>query len=38
MDAAFTRLRTYAKTTDRGLTESADSLVAGTITVSTIRA
>ena len=38
MDEAFSRLRTYARNTNRGLTEVAEALIAGTTTVDAIRA
>ena len=36
MDEAFTRLRSYARNNNRGLTEVAESLVAGTISVESV--
>ena len=36
MDEAFTRLRSYARNNNRGLTEVAESLVAGTLSVEAV--
>ena len=36
MDEAFTRLRAYARNNNRGLTDVADAVVAGTIPIDTI--
>jgi GAF domain-containing protein len=36
MDEAFARLRSYARNTNRGLTEVAGSVVAGTMSVDTV--
>lgn len=36
MDEAFTRLRSYARNNNRGLTEVAESLVAGTLSVDSV--
>lgn len=36
MDEAFTRLRSYARNNNRGLTEVAESLVAGTLSVESV--
>ena len=38
MDKAFSSLRTYARNNNRGLTETCEALVAGTITVDAITA
>ena len=38
MDEAFRRLRTYARDNNRGLTDVAEALIAGTTTVDAIRA
>ena len=36
MDEAFTRLRSFARNNNRGLTEVAESLVAGTLSVEAV--
>lgn len=38
MDQAFSRLRTYSRNNNRGLTEVAESLIAGTTAVEAVRA
>ena len=36
MDRAFARLRDYARYTNRGLTDVAESLIAGTLTIDVV--
>jgi AmiR/NasT family two-component response regulator len=36
MDVAFSRMRTFARNTNRGLTEVAEALVAGTLNIDSL--